>query len=75
MDRWTIIFTPDGPTFAVEGHDVQAFPEFDRIEVVDMDTLRAALVLLETAKPDYTDPHLRRSWAQRLRALRARVGA
>lgn len=33
--KWTIMLGDDGPDFAVEGHGVKAFPELDRVEVVD----------------------------------------
>ena len=36
--------------------------------------LQTAIELLDDARPDFTDPTLRRRWAQRRKALRARAG-
>lgn len=42
-DEWTIMFEDDGPAFAVEGHDIAAYPELDRVEVVPASQLQGAV--------------------------------
>jgi hypothetical protein len=59
--EWTIMLGEDGPDFAVEGHGIEAFPELDRIEVVDAATHRGAVGLLREvhdllAPADVDDP-------------------
>lgn len=59
IERWTLMFSNDGPTFAVEGHDVRAFPELARLAVVDVESydalaeqLQGAVAALEACKAE-----------------------
>lgn len=49
-ERWTIVLNDDGPDFAVEGHGIRAFPELDRVEVIDVGSLKKIVASLRTGE-------------------------